>query len=402
VFFALLWAALSLAADSPACHSAAARKIEVPMYPGNEKSRAHFSYTYAVGGEPEAKRPWIVVLPGGPGQASIPMPLAMPSGFPILRIDPRGVGCNSEPKLPVKALASAFAAADVAAVIRKENLKSYILYGASYGTLLATLVAEKLEQDGGPPPRAIVLEGVLGRAFEKDGYLKPTLARWKAVREQLRPETRAELSSSPLPFGASSLHWAAYISSLLYAGVPAGGTEDMAVDQLERLRNPKLRPFVEKQIERAVAAPDPDRLRIFREVTCREIAPDMRDLQFDYELKEGVLIPRETSFCQGIKPGPLYDSAKAKLKSPLYYFSGALDPSTPPSEARYHLEHQPSSSRTLVRVPRGGHLALSLNLSDCAPALWEAIAEGKPLKDLLAGCLAEPKPTLESLLPEKD
>lgn len=391
----LLFTALALAA-SPQCRSSAARQLELPLFPGQANREEKFTYTYALGGEAGTDQPWIVVLPGGPGQAAIPMPLPMPSGFPVLRIDPRGVGCNAEPHLPTDALSSDLAAADVAAVIRREKLGSYILYGASYGTLLATLVAEKLEQDGGPRPRAIVLEGVLGRAFGPDEYFRAPLERWKSVNAQLSPETREELSASTLPFDAPSTHWAAYIASLLYAGVPAGGVKDLAIEQLERLRNPRLRPFVAKQIEKNASAPDPDRLRVFREITCREIAPDMRDLQFDFELVGGEFIPRHTDFCKGIKPGPLFDSAKISLRTPIYYFSGLLDPATPPDQARYHFEHQASAERALITVPNGGHLALSLNLGDCSPALWGAIADHSPLPPALASCLAEPKPRLES------
>jgi pimeloyl-ACP methyl ester carboxylesterase len=392
---ALLLSALALAAPSGYCHTEAARQISVPLYPDDSSRSERISYTYAIGGQADSDRPWIIVLPGGPGQASISMPLAMPSNFPIIRIDPRGVGCNSEPMVPADALASNLAAADVVAVIRREKLQNYIIYGASYGTLLATLVAEKLEADGGPRPRAVVLEGIIGRAFGPNEYLRAQMQRWEQVKKQLSADTRAELSSKKMPFDLPSTHIASWVASLLYAGVPAGGQDDLAVDELEKLRNEKQRPFLKKRIDAITAKPDSDRLRVFRENTCREIAPDMRDLQFDFELVKGRLIPRDTKFCDGIEPTALFDSARVQLESPIYYFSGLLDPATPPDQARYHFAHQARSARTLVTVPRGAHLALTLNLMDCSERIWNAIADRKGLPDALASCGADPKPSIE-------
>lgn len=400
-FLSFALATLSHAAPAPAvsaspyCGNANARRIERPVHAASAGSPGAetFSYTYAVGGAEDEAQPWIVVLPGGPGQGAISMPLALPSGFRLLRIDPRGVGCNAG--LPADALSSELVAADVAAVIRKEKIRSYFLYGASYGTITATILAHQLENDGGIPPRAVILEGVIGRAFRPGEYLRAFTQRWDALWPELSAETRAELSGASLPFGLSREWWAGWLISTLYVGVPVGGTHDAALDQIELLRNEESRVFVKKRIEASAGAPDANRLRVFREVTCREIAPDMRDLQFDFDFVRGRLVPRAPGFCAGIEPGPLFDAERYPLRSPIYYFSGALDPATPPFQARYHFERQRRAPRTLVTLPRGGHLALSLNLGDCSQGVWEAIRAGKPLPEVFGGCDASPSPRVE-------
>lgn len=383
------------AASASYCGNANARRIERPVYPSASPSRPEtFTYTYAVGGAENEDQPWIVVLPGGPGQGAISMPLALPSGYRLLRIDPRGVGCNTG--VPADALGTELVAADVAAVIRKEGLGAYFLYGASYGTVTATVLAHQLENDGGPAPRAVILEGVIGRAFHADEYLQAFTKRWEGLWPQISAETRAELARETLPFGFSREWWASWLVSTLYVGVPVGGDQDAALDQIELLRKDESRAFVKKRIEAAAAAPDPDRLRVFREVTCREIAPDMRDLQFDFGFAQGRLVPRAPGFCAGIEPGPLFDAARHPLRSPIYYFSGALDPATPPFQARYHFERQAGAPRTLVTLPKGGHLALSLNLGDCSQGVWDAINAHKPLAPALSSCSASPSPSVES------
>lgn len=396
IALALLAPLTALSAEkSRYCTASAAKQIDRPVYPGEPGRKETFRYTYSRGQGGDEGFPLVVVLPGGPGQGAIPMPLALPAGAPVLRIDPRGVGCNDDPALPAEALRSDYAATDVIAAIQAERPGSYILYGASYGTLLATHVAAQIEAAGLPPPKAIVLEGVLGRAFRKGEYMEGALQRWAEVREQLSPELRAELSRNPLPFGRSAHEWAAYIASLLYVGVPAGAEVDNAVEQLGRMNNPAQRPFVEKRIAANAGAPAADRLRVFREITCREIANDMRDLQFDYDLLQGNLVPRDTGFCDGIRFEQAFDAAAHPIRTPIYYFSGALDPATPPVQARYHFAHQTKAARTFVSLKNGGHLPLSLNMGDCNSGVWQAIAKGADLRPALQSCMAEPKATVE-------
>ena len=396
VTLALLAPLTALSAEkSRYCTAGAAKQIDRPVYPGDSGRKESFRYTYSLGQGGDGEFPLVVVLPGGPGQGAIPMPLALPAGAPVLRIDPRGVGCNDDPAITAEALRSDYAATDVIAAIQAEKPASYILYGASYGTLLATHVAAQIEAAGLPAPKAIVLEGVLGRAFREGEYMHGAFHRWAEVRERLPPTLRAELSRNPLPFGKSPAEWAGYINSLLYVGVPAGANEDNAVEQLSRLGNPAQRPFVEKRIAANALAPAPDRLRVFREVTCREIANDMRDLQFDYELIGGTFIPRNTDFCKGISFENAFDSSAHSIRTPIYYFSGALDPATPPAQARYHFSHQRKAPRTFVALSTGGHLPLSLSMGDCNTGVWKAIAKGEDLQPALQNCMVEPKATVE-------
>jgi pimeloyl-ACP methyl ester carboxylesterase len=395
-FLALLALAFSPAAEAASssyCQASAARHIERPVNPHAPGSDS-FQFTYSVGEGGDEALPLLVVLPGGPGQGAISMPLAIPGELKVLRIDPRGVGCNEG--VPTAALRSDFAATDVLAAIRAEKPKSYILYGASYGTLLATHVAALAEAEG-LPPRAIVLEGVLGRAFGEGEYMNGFFKRWAAVRAALPAPVREELARAPLPFGKSAAEWGGYLSSLFFVGKQAGSEEDDAVTQLKRLADPATRSLVEKRLNLFAKAPAADRLRVFREVTCREIANDMRDLQFDYDLVGGELLPRETNFCQGIAFERPFDSAASSLRSPIYYFSGAGDPATPPVQARYHFAHQTRAARIMVTLPAGGHLPLSLNMADCSREIWLAIAAGRELSaGSFSSCLANPKPVVES------
>jgi pimeloyl-ACP methyl ester carboxylesterase len=110
-------------------------------------------------------------------------------------------------------------------------------------------------------------------------------------------------------------------------------------------------------------------------------------VKFDYDLSEGNLVAIPDQLCAGVAFDHPFDSRLFQSPSPIYYFSGSRDPVTPPVHARYHATHQ-SASRIFVTVPRGGHHALSENLSDCSEEIWLAILNGQPerVRQALSGC----------------
>ena len=113
----------------------------------------------------------IVFLPGGPGQEVIAeydpihydQDFASAPGVPMLVLQARGSGCNEEAfrKFPESVFTTEILAADALQLIRELKLKRYWLYGASYGTHVATVLAHLIERDPAiAKPQGIVLTGV--------------------------------------------------------------------------------------------------------------------------------------------------------------------------------------------------------------------------------------------------
>ena len=98
--------------------------LDVPIFPGREDSSA-FPLTYTDSGD-EGDRPTLVVIPGGPGFASV-LPYAyyrpriVRAGFRVVMVEHRGVGLSRHDAegndLPVESMWAEYAARDLLAVL---------------------------------------------------------------------------------------------------------------------------------------------------------------------------------------------------------------------------------------------------------------------------------------------
>jgi len=375
------------------------RTIERPMFPEREGSPT-FGYSYRLypGSDPAAAT--VIYLPGGPGQAGIDVerdPAYAPLEYSFIATDLRGTGCNapennapSGPEhYPDEFYRSVYFADDVIAIIEDLGLDNYVLYGISYGTALATIVASRVEERGLPAPRAVVLEGVFGTAFTSDqpGTEVAFQERWRSVRDSLDESVRSQLVVEPLPFDLTPEQWGAGIlGALPIAETPMSANLDylgavltsLAPAASEEQRN-SVRDFI-----LAVGASPVDAMgdRLHRVVTCNELA------ETDFEslsLEAGELVPNGVD-CADVPLAEPFSAADWPIHSPIYYFSGTFDTNTPPWQARAHFDAQTAAPRQLVSIEGGGHNARSLNLTDCAGPLWQAMAAGAALDAGLATC----------------
>lgn len=344
-------------------------------------ARGNFTYRYTMSEGSDPSAPTIIFIPGGPGQTSTDAALGVPSGMSLIRTDPRGVGCNQSEALTDADLSSEEIAKDILAIVRDQHLTRYILHGVSYGTVVATIAAALAQSEKTPPPMAVVLEGTIGRAFQAGEYDKGYIARWQKLRTQIPERLLADLSQTEMPLGISSRQMASWISALtIFGEVPMG--DDYGLFQLKRLdglhENPDDSDNLRRQIDKITAPPSEARLRLYKNVTCHELVPDMHDVVYDFDFKNGELVDSGLRLCDGKSLDRPFDSANYQVPAPIYYFSGLQDPATPPFQARYHFENQKSAryQRTLVTITNGGHQALSNTLGDCVTPVWRSIVQG--------------------------
>jgi pimeloyl-ACP methyl ester carboxylesterase len=199
-------------------------KVNVPLYPGKSGSPTFpFSYKFFQSGDP--KSPTVIVLPGGPGDTLLDPKVhsptesfpygAIPTTFNIIYTEPRGLGCNqlAQGDFPADAFASAYSAADVVAIIRDRKLDNYFLYGASFGTVVATYVADQVNSAGVNKPRAVVLEGTFGHGVQGkfDEYVGEFTAQWESTKANFSAPLKKLFESDPLPLGFSGEAWGSYI-----------------------------------------------------------------------------------------------------------------------------------------------------------------------------------------------
>lgn len=120
------------------------RKVRRPLGPGTD---GEFDLYY-VRSEPQSgprSAPPLVIIPGGPGAASIAQyrqlrRRAVATGRDVIMVEHRGVGMSRHDDagadLPADALTINAAVDDIAAVLTAEDVDEAVIYGTSYGTYL--------------------------------------------------------------------------------------------------------------------------------------------------------------------------------------------------------------------------------------------------------------------------
>jgi pimeloyl-ACP methyl ester carboxylesterase len=382
--------------DEPAaCTTSEVRSIERPLAPDAPKAGA-FTYKFRVSPGTDPAAPVVIFLPGGPGQTSIEMTrdqLAVPERYIVVLTDPRGVGCNAPrgDQFADDFFTTANLASDVVAIVDELKPASYILYGISYGTLLATVTAAQADA-AGQPPNAVVLEGVVARAFQPGEENAEYTRQWADALARQAPEVREQFTGDALPLGLTASEWGGAIANWLsistitgtgnlldlHLSLLAPGTPKETLDQVAA---------AVKQTAEGAAHSSHDRqlLHLFERVGCREIT----ETNFDFfEVVRGALQP-VGDVCSAFRVTDPYDAAYHPVSAPIFYLNGTRDPNTPLAIAKTHVDRQPQTDRAFISVIDGGHNPFSLNLASCAGALWTSFeARGDGLEAALATCEA--------------
>jgi pimeloyl-ACP methyl ester carboxylesterase len=207
--------------------------VSVPLYPERPDSPS-FPLAYKLFRSPDSNAPTIIVIPGGPGDTLLdhspaetyPYGALTTEHFNILYTDPRGLGCN-EPAgadFPADAYRTEYLANDVTQIIRELKLDHYFIYGASFGTVVATYAARRTVEVGLNAPRAVILEGTLGRGFKGrfDEYISGFTHEWDRVKKLISNAISSRLATNPLPFGYSGEVWGQYVFKKMITGEQPG------------------------------------------------------------------------------------------------------------------------------------------------------------------------------------
>ncbi len=332
-----------------------------------------FKYRFLKGTDPSL--PTVVYLPGGPGQGSINNEDPRLSGsYGFIQTDPRGVGCNSKLYDPNINLSSNDLALDIAALIKKESLSNYIIYGVSYGTLLATIVTHHIESDPQiPNPQSIVLEGVLGRAFKPHEEDQAAIKEWEVYKNHA---VLLDLFKQQEPsLGFSSLEIGEFIKGMLSYGKNPYNPDYYLIENYFNLlqQEAEQREILIDTIKRANEPFSSDLVNLYRQIGCEEITSLGWKHDAYYRKGELVLDQSTRGVCDGFSFTEGFDSAKYQLTSKIYYFNGTNDPATPLWQAKYHAQNQTKALKNTVTVQGGGHNPLSYNLEDCQPKIWDKI-----------------------------
>lgn len=381
--------------EKPDCDLESIKTIELPMAHGREDFTRKFNYKYQFI-ENGRDLPTIVHIPGGPGDTYLTKTKKIEGliAFNHILIDPRGVGCNHNTDIPDALLSTNEHATDIMRIIESLNLQNYILYGISYGTVVATVMGEKFsELTEVPKPKAILLEGVVGKAFEQGEYGGEFKKGWGNTLSNVDGLFEIFSDNSNLPYGYTNVEWWSLIKTTLSA---FGG---LSIQIFSALKNED--PRAEKLFEEFTSSDTPNYLgrnRFYDWVACREIFPAKNSLQgfwngdfTDIDLQDFVdtydsieSVDDLPGTCLNVELSTPYDSAEYQVRSiPLYYLQGENDPNTSLEQAKYHHAQQHSTDKYFIEVEKSGHNPSLFFSNTCKTAIFGTMLKKQDISVLL-------------------
>lgn len=338
-------------------------KIEKIKRPLSSNSSKNFDYSYQVVSFRESDAPTVIYIPGGPGDASINHPPEIAANNIILT-DPRGVGENRtfwSAGGQAQDLSSEEVAEDIMAIIRERKIKKYSIYGISYGTVVATILASKIEQAKDlAAPVTVILEGTVGPAHRYDLIESQENATNKLLKKL---ETEADYClTCVLEKKTNSNGDLANLTYVILAAL--GNSPDNIKKTVEHLDIDKVLKSLKK---------DTFTNSFSKEVTEKEIAPNnaraimkadpaANEISFDLPV---MLVDKLT------KP---YSPQEWPIKAPLIYIQGSDDTLTPPEKTIEHFESQALSHKMFLCIKNGSHNSTMATLSSVCSSILFAVS----------------------------
>lgn len=399
MFMGIMTTTSSALAD---CQSLNVRSVQVDLHhdPTSESPESRFNYRFQIAKTAAPDAPTVIYIPGGPGQTSISerLSVSLPEGWGLIQTDPRGTGCNHDKasELPLSALTTEFIARDILAAIKSLGLKRYILYGVSYGTMVAQVAGgiAAIERDLHLEPEAIVLEGTIGHSFSHRGeVLDGFRSRWDRLFSSLPPHIQQAFRTNPLPLGYSKDEWGSAITFLLNYGssLPTESSLETLLRQAtSSSSDEQAKARLTLSLFGQPPASRPEYTRVFRAIACREITLDAHGYNgqdVSVVLENGKLSIDTNHGCNEKFLTRPFDARDWRSQSPIYYIQGSDDPSTPLPQAVYSYDQQTRSQRAMIVIPGGGHGTAETDLGSCYLDILKQIGSNQPkLEEVLKQC----------------
>ena len=319
--------------------------------------------------------PSVIFIDGGPGQNTHHSEDIYESSFNQINFDQRGVGCSTadtwEEYIKTDQYSSKNTVQDIEMIRKYFDIKSWAVYGVSYGTVPATMYASKYPTVS----KALVLEGVLGSVdhLSRSSFL---VEKWNLVLKQLTQKQLESFESiifskdgKKMAILAEYLGMSAYMDAgfiqlkekIFDKLFPvAGGISDSFFEELNtRIKKFKKRYATPQQ----PGAVDDNILTTFY---CKELNAFAKD-KFEVNYYRGVGFVEEPTDkkthwkedCHQLglteEKQELYNESQYKVRRPTYYLQGSHDAATVASGAMEHWRVVPQDRAYFLLAVKGGH-----------------------------------------------
>jgi pimeloyl-ACP methyl ester carboxylesterase len=385
------------------CDFAGVRSISLPWY-HDQKNSNKFVYKYRVYRKPEFNKPTVVFIPGGPGQVSINNLIAtdklIPIDWGLILTDPRGVGCNDDKNIlyPPVFFKTEYIATDILGAIIDSQIpiSSIILYGASYGTVVATEIADIAARQGLESFKQIILEGTLGRSFIQKEYASEYETQWELYFSSLSEETKTALKNINTIITPSLLNsWSDFLQEYLLVGgfQNKGHILDYPISLLLSANGKEelVSQYLNSTIQSSTTLSNSDQL--WANIWCGELNSegDTWEPIFDTKASRLKVIQKQDNFrCHEVKQNSVYNASLKVIRENIIYFHGEADPAVPLWSGQYHFNNiQGSGYRILYIFPKMGHSPLrTLNMFNdvCGANVIQSVETNSATLNLIKDC----------------
>jgi pimeloyl-ACP methyl ester carboxylesterase len=317
----------------------------------------------------------VVYLCGGPATCVDRDHQNVPLNFEIVTFDYLGLGENTLGPAQPELLSLESQATAVQKIVEAFHLDRYIIYGQSFGTVVATMAASQIgKSKSTPQPQSVILEGVstARRLWNLNGYQTTADRTWSLLTTQEKAEFQKKLAETKKKLAPRD---APYLEVILTQKLWHGPVQTaqalkdwMSLALKERLKQVhEMVPELKKPELRYDAY-----TRMYNASACQAMPGKIRKkpMRFFNNLIRSPYGNRDFCECRTIARN--YDPKNFQIRAPILYINGEYDPATPMSMANYHYQSQKTSAaKTLVSVKDGGHFSTIYELASCIDLIYE-------------------------------
>lgn len=347
--------------------------IDVPYdYSDSKKTVKIYTYTKK---KFDPNLPSYILVDGGPGQNTHLLSDIIGSGINEIRFDQRGVGCSapktweeySDPGL----YSSLNTARDIEEIRKAYGVSKLSVYGISYGTIPATIYANKFENE----TKALVIEGVVGRVENLARYTY-NIEKYNLILSLFNSSQREAFDAIMYGDDRKKLQVIMYLlgTAGYYDGgfkkirdeyfkkmfPESGGVDEAAFEKMFVKMMKENNPYDTPQFPGAVDE------NVLVRFYCKELGGFSKDkFTISYSKTRGFFEEvakgkkKWASDCaeQGItmEMENTYDERSYPTHAPVYYFQGSHDGATVAEGALNHWKFVPQDKSYFLLSLKGGH-----------------------------------------------
>lgn len=337
----------------------------------------------------------VVYLCGGPQACAQARPSNVPPEYDVVTFDYIGLGQNGRVSHPPESMSLESQAVATLSVVRAAKLNDYFIYGASFGSAVATVAAAQINKDPSlKQPKALLLEGVLParKRYSHAGYKRVADRAWSLLSADEKLKFRSAYQALQKKIAGKAT---GNLERLLTQSL-AGGPKDGVIALRNFLTASDDARVYEATLPIQNAYANATDFAAYQAMGCQT----MKDKTVDKPMMlfDGLVRSPygNSDFCMCRTIARDYDPGDFQVSVPIIYLHGAMDAAVTIENAKSHFDSQRlTNKKTMITAEDGGHSGSFREWSPCLSFLYSAAMAGEKSdvysvkRDFTKGCPAD-------------